>query len=736
MPNTIVNRNNTLTHKFGTFQGVFLPSILTILGLIMYLRLGWLVANAGIIPLILIISLSSLITFLTSLSIAATATNMKIGVGGAYYMISRSFGLEAGAAIGIPLYLAQALGISFYVAGFSESIQLVFPDIESTYINVITLSILTTIALISARTALKIQFIVFLLIVSSLLAFFFGIIQLPTLPNPSIALSSFPISFWVAFAIFFPAVTGIEAGISMSGDLKSPSRSLPLGTLLSVGISYIIYLIIPILFVLKVPLEDLNHNTLIMKEVAIWGLPIILGIWGATLSSALGALLGAPRTLQALSKDKLMPSILSKGFSEDNTPRYGILFTFLIALGGTLIGNIDVIAPILTMFFLTSYGFLNLAAGLEGFLQNPSWRPSFQFKYSWALSLIGSILCFAVMFMINPGVTIIAITLCSGIFTLIKVKGLSSNWDDIRYSLLEYLARYSIYNITKSRNNARSWRPKLLVLSGSVQNRWHLIEFANKITSNRSFLTIASLISQATVDEHKISQLESIIREYLNKKQIQALVEVCNTQANINIFESAQQLIKYYGMGTLSPNTILLGGCRTPSNLEHYVDLLISTHSLQKNIIILSNNKEDPLTQNNNISVWLSKNKQNASLMLAFAHMLQQNTNAQLTLQSLVFKEEEKEGAQSYFTQFIKDSRIKATTKVTLCNNSDNIFPTLLNNSHKSDTIFLGMRSPSPSETKEEYLQYYKSLITELSSHSNFVLVLVAEPIDFEAIFL
>ena len=277
---------------FGLFKGVYIPSTLTILGVIMYLRMGWVVSHVGLVATLLIICMSTIITFLTALSISATSTNMKVGTGGAYYMISRVLGVEAGAAIGIPLYLSQALGISFYIVGFSESISYLAPGVNHLWVSIGTLVALALLAWISADLALKIQTVVFLVIIASLVSFYTGPLDGPIdlvdkpLPDGSDE------GFWAVFAVFFPAVTGILTGVSMSGDLKQPSRSIPVGTILAVVTGFIIYMSIPVLLSMRAPDYELRNDPLIMVRLAWFGPLIFLGLWGATLSSALGSLLG------------------------------------------------------------------------------------------------------------------------------------------------------------------------------------------------------------------------------------------------------------------------------------------------------------------------------------------------------------------------------------------------------------------------------------------------------------
>ena len=265
-------------YQFSAFKGVYTPSLLTILGVVMYLRFGWVLGNVGLASTLVIVTLSTAITFLTGLSLSALATNMKIGGGGAYYMISRSLGVEVGGAIGLPLFLAQAFGVSFYVAGFSESIARLAPAWSPTLIGIVSLVALTLLAYRSADLALRMQFIVLTMIAASLVSLFAG--SAPTgFPPSAEAPAIDPEPFWAVFAVFFPAVTGIEAGLAMSGDLRDPSKSLPRGTLAAVGTSYLVYLAIPI-FLSRVvhDRQALMTNSLIMRDVAAWGPLILLGL--------------------------------------------------------------------------------------------------------------------------------------------------------------------------------------------------------------------------------------------------------------------------------------------------------------------------------------------------------------------------------------------------------------------------------------------------------------------------
>jgi len=234
----------------GTFGGVFTPSILTILGVIMYLRFGWVVGNVGLLATLLIVVMCTGVTFITALSMASIATDRRVGGGGAYFMISRSLGIETGGAVGIPLYFALALSMALYVIGFAEIVGDVFPNLDPRWVGVVTAVVVAGLAIRSANLAIRSQYIVMAVIGLSLLSFFLGgpVEESQLDLTGAAAPPELTVGFWVVFAVFFPAVTGIEAGVNMSGDLKSPARSIPRGTLAALGVGFLVYMTMPFFF--------------------------------------------------------------------------------------------------------------------------------------------------------------------------------------------------------------------------------------------------------------------------------------------------------------------------------------------------------------------------------------------------------------------------------------------------------------------------------------------------------
>ena len=156
--------------KFSTFGGVFTPTLLTILGVIMYLRMGWVVGNAGLLGAWLIIIIAFLITLCTALSMSAITTNIRIGAGGAYAIISQALGLEVGGSLGIPRYISQGLAVTMYIFGFREGWLGIFPNHDPFLVDIIVFAVLIGIAYISADLAIKTQYIIMGIIVLSLIS--------------------------------------------------------------------------------------------------------------------------------------------------------------------------------------------------------------------------------------------------------------------------------------------------------------------------------------------------------------------------------------------------------------------------------------------------------------------------------------------------------------------------------------------------------------------------------------
>jgi hypothetical protein len=578
-----------------------------------------------------------------------------------------------------------------------------------------------------------VQFGIFAAIALSLASFFLGNPSAEALTVPLDAVIPPVAGFWVVFAVFFPAVTGIEAGLGLSGDLKNPAKSLPLGTLLAITTGYLVYMIMPVFLNSKIPDSNLlliDPN--IMSTVARWAPLVILGVFAASLSSALGSLLGAPRTLQALALDRIIPRFIGRGFGKDKAdPRIATALSSLVALAAVLLGDLNLIAPILSMFFLLSYGLLNLSAGLEGLIESPSWRPRFRIHYG--VPLLGAAICFAAMLMINAGATLVAIFVTVMVFYLVKRRRLNAHWADMRYGLLTLLVRFSIRRLNKLRPDERTWRPNILALSGSPKSRWHLVEMANSLTQHSSALTVASILPVEDWSADKVQAMEESLRDYLEKREVDAMVKIFPSP---DMLSGARALVRAYGYGPLTPNTILLGDTENRSSFNEFAELIRLVYRTRRNLVMLRESDVETAEDPDEIHVWWGGNKDNIGLMLTLAYQIQKSPiwkQSKLILKTIVASEEEREAARERLENFIEEQRVPAEADV-LIKHLPSFYDIIRESSADAGLVFMGMRPPGEEESIEDYSGYYGNLMETTTEMPPLAFVLAAEAIEFRKV--
>ncbi|HSG49832.1 MAG TPA: hypothetical protein VLA43_18560, partial [Longimicrobiales bacterium] len=716
----------------GTFAGVFTPSILTILGVIMYLRFGWVVGNVGLPGTLLIVTLATSITFLTALSVAAIATDQRVRTGGAYYMISRSLGLETGGAVGIPLFLAQGLSVALYTVGFAESVVQVFPSLSVRWVGIAVTVAVAALALVSARAAIRAQYVIMAAIGLSLLSLLFG----GSVDPEPMGLLGAPVAeaagFWQVFAVFFPAVTGIMAGVNMSGDLKSPGESIPRGTFAAIGAGYAIYMILPVVLALRASADSLVTDPLIMRRMAVWGDAILLGVWGATLSSAVGSILGAPRVLQALARDGVLPARLSwlgRGSGPEDEPRLGTVVTLGLALAAVSLGDLNLIAPVLTMFFLTTYGILNVAAGVERFLGSPSFRP--RFKVHWAFSLLGAAGCVGVMLLINALATAVAAALVTAVFVWLERRGLQATWGDVRRGVWMAVTRAGLLRLTRESDDPRNWRPHILVLSGAPQRRWHLVELADAVSHSRGLVTVATVVPEEAVDTARRRTLENSIQEFMAKRGVQGLTRVMPAPTYL---VGAKRLVEAYGLGPLSPNTFLLGASQQAEDRAAYCALLEHLYAHRRNVVVVRDDESGGFRERRRIDVWWGGLKGNGSLLMILAYLLRTSLpwrGAEVRLKMVVPNEKAAAGARANLAGVAEATRTGLIPQVLVPNGRP--FHDLLHESSRdADLVLMGMRAP----TGDDYQSYYQALQARTAGLPMTLFVLAAEEVAFRDVLL
>jgi len=617
-------------HKFGTFGGVFTPCTLTILGVIMFLRFGQVVGQAGVVAAILIVLCAKAITVLTGFSLAAIATNTRVKGGGAYFLISRSLGVEFGGTIGVFFYLAQAVSVSMYVVGFSEAFLGAFPQLGWSFRSVATAVNLVTFLCVyrGAGWAIKVQYGILAILLLSIVSFVAG--ALPDISGTTLRVGLQPAylpgaSFFTLFALFFPAVTGIMAGANMSGDLRDPGRAIPVGTLSAIGVTTIIYLGMALLLAAGRSQAELVADPFVVKSMAWSPLLINAGVFAATLSSALGSMMGAPRILQAFARDDIFKWVkpFGQGRGPGNEPRRATVLTFVIAQAGVLLGDLDAIAPVITMFFMITYGTLNLACFYESFTRNPSYRPTFRFSH-WSMALLGALGCLAVMFLMNPLWAVVAMGAMAALYGTIGRSEVRARWGDVTSGVAYERARKALLKLEDERYHPKNWRPTFLALSGGVWKRYHIAEYAYWLAAGRGVLTLGHILTGEVEDRlTQRRQAEKQLRKFIRDEELTAFPVVV---VETDLSEGIKALLQCHGIGGVRPNAVLLGWSQDPERRGAFCDTLRLAQRFERSILIVKCNEERERWEAppGSVDIWW-RGPRHGSLALLLAYLLKQN---------------------------------------------------------------------------------------------------------------
>ena len=706
--------------KFGTFLGVYTPSVLTILGLILYLRLGWVLGNLGLTHTILTVLIASSITFITGLSASAIATNIRIGVGGEYYMISHSLGLEFGGAIGIPLYLCRTLSLTFYSFGLAEGIVHLFsrwtgsiPEFAVPAITAGIIIVVTALSGKSASLALKLQVPIMIAVGVSLIALVSGALSTGFRSPETVATyRTAPQGFWYVFAIFFPAVTGFTAGVGMSGDLKDSSRSIPKGTLLAVLTGAVIYILVPVIFSItnSASFEELaSPGVKAWTTTALFGSVLVFaGMWGAILSSAFGSALTGPRVLQALSEDGLAPKFLSR-LSPEGQPTVATWITGIIALSAVFLGSLNAVAQFVTILFLTLYVIINLSAAVEKLVRDPSYRPTI--NVPWYVSILGSLGAVFVMFLLNPAACIVAIGVEVIIYFTLRKKSLGKRWGDVRAGFWFALTRYALTKLQGHTFHPRNWRPNITVFTEEIEKEIDMVYLAACLNQNRGVVSACQILEgRLSRDYFDIEKMEKHMRDVLAREDVSAFCEV-NVAPEFVI--GAIDVTQNNGVGSLRSNTVMFGWPNDDVKLDLMLMVMRTIARIGKSTIItkLSHLKNRDVYRR--IDIWWGGMENNGDLMLLFAHLLHMNpvwNEAEIVLRSIVDDPSKKKEAETGLAETIKAVRIKARGEVIVNESGADIPVIIKDNSGDADITFMGLMIP---ESGHEH-RYSKKLI-ELS---------------------
>ncbi len=706
---------NRRSHGFGTAP-VFFTAISTILGAILFLRFGFAVGTLGFTGVIAIVLLGHMVTIPTALAISEIATNQRVEGGGEYFIISRSFGLNIGATIGLALYLSQAISVAFYVIAFTEAFEPFFDwmrtaqgiDLPRQAISLPAMGILSALILIrGANMGVKALVVIVAILAGTLVLFFAGTTEYAETNGYSFIDSSFRNSdqFFLVFAIVFPAFTGMTAGVGLSGDLKRPRKSIPRGTLMATFIGMIAYVFIAWKLNVSASPEDLSGEQLIMSKIAIWGPWVIpIGLAASTISSAIGSVMVAPRTLQALSYDHLFPlprlnRFLSKGKKEDNEPFNASLITCMIAFGFVMIGSVDLVAEIISMFFMVTYGALCLISFLNHFGSDPSYRPTF--KSRWYLSLLGFLMSFWLMFKINWVYAFVAIASMIVIYLLISRyhknrKGLQSIF---RGAIIQLNRKLQVYLQKSTRiKKSEEWRPAVVCISGASFIREEAFYLLEWIAHKYGFGTYIHLI-EGYYSRQTHNEAQNMLDKLIEKAEARKNNVYIDTLISPSYTSAIAQTIQLPGISGMDNNMMLFEFDKTrESEIEQIIDNIKLVKAGNYDVCILGSSHKR-FNFKEGIHVWIrSFDYQNSNLMILLSYIISSHPDwakGKIKIFDIV-NEEEVDQVRENMLELVKTGRIPITEKnIQIIRKDENVSSKKLISEHSSQAglCIIGFRA-------------------------------------------
>ncbi|XP_019937467.1 solute carrier family 12 member 2 isoform X2 [Paralichthys olivaceus] len=638
--------------KFGWIKGVLVRCMLNIWGVMLFIRMSWIVGQAGIALACLIVAMATAVTTITGLSTSAIATNGFVRGGGAYYLISRSLGPEFGGSIGLIFAFANAVAVAMYVVGFAETVvelltaadAIMMDEINDIrIIGTITVILLLGISVAGMEWEAKAQIFLLIVLITAIINYFIGTF-IPVKAKESFGFFGYDSAimwenmgpnfrgetFFSVFSIFFPAATGILAGANISGDLADPQLAIPRGTLLAILITGIVYLGVAVSTgscIVREASGNVNdtlssqfmsnctdaackfgydfsscteenpckygllNDFQMMSMVSGFGPIISAGIFSATLSSALASLVSAPKVFQALCKDNIYPGLamFAKGYGKNNEPLRGYILTFGIALAFILIAQLNIIAPIISNFFLASYALINFSVFHASLANSPGWRPSFKYYNMW-VSLAGAVLCCVVMFVINWWAALLTNVIVLGLYIYVSYKKPDVNWGSSTQALTYHQALTHTLHLTGVEDHIKNFRPQCLVMTGYPNSRPALLDLVHSFTKNVGLMICGHIRTGYRRPNFKdLSTDQSRYQRWLLKNETKAFYTPVFAE---DMRQGTQYLLQAAGLGRLKPNTLVLGFKNDwrdgdMMNVETYITMIHDAFDFQFGAVIL-----------------------------------------------------------------------------------------------------------------------------------------------------
>ena len=712
--------------KFGTFGGVFTPTLLTILGVIMYLRLGWVVGNAGLLGAWLIIIIAFLITICTALSMSSITTNIRIGAGGAYAIISQSLGLEVGGSLGIPRYISQGLAVTMYIFGFREGWLSIFPGHSPFMVDVMVFILLFAIAYKSAELAIKTQYFIMGIIAFSLItivfASYFGSMQIPTEDaarwgtfRGSVENNFSGTDFWMVFAVFFPAATGIMAGANMSGELENPKQSIPKGTLYAIGVSFVVYMLLALWIARSASEQELISNYNILIERSFWPPAMIAGLLGATFSSALASILGSSRILFAMGQHRVLPKGGWLAFQDElGQPRNAMIVTGILIFTTMLLRDLNAIAPLVTMFFLVTYAMLNIVVIIEQNLGLISFRPVF--KVPRFVPWIGLTSSLFAMFIINPTISLVSWALMFVVYGILSRSDLETPFEDVRSGLFSSFSEWAAkHTAALTHKQERSWKPNLLVPctdASAVQGSFTLIK---DIAYSKGSATLMG-ISKKVGDKDKLLERLNDIAGAFRRSGVYSSTSLMKTDSFAEGVNFGNQALT---SAFFKPNIIFLTMNESEKAVNDFPSIIKEARDLDIGVMLFVLHPKALLGQRQKINLWIDdrmghwnidKDVGNIDLAILIAFKLMQNWQADIRFISVINEEVDRARAEQFLKDIIDLARLPINDTMTLDGDLDQL---VLSGPYADVNIF--------ALSEDIQLDYYKGMIDKTNSSCLFI---------------
>ncbi|XP_063050860.1 solute carrier family 12 member 2-like [Engraulis encrasicolus] len=651
VPSKEKKESKSTSVKFGWIKGVLIRCMLNIWGVMLFIRMSWIVGQAGIVLSCAIIMMAVAVTTITGLSTSAIATNGFVKGGGAYYLISRSLGPEFGGSIGLIFAFANAVAVAMYVVGFAETVVELLNSVDALMtdelndiriVGTLTIILLLGISVAGMEWEAKAQIVLMVILIAAIFNFFIGTFISTEAKEPmgffgyngAILMENMgpdfrdDETFFSVFAIFFPAATGILAGANISGDLTDPQVAIPKGTLLAILITGVVYLGVTVstgacivrdatgdhndsISIPNVNCTDaactlgydfsickeggckfgLQNDFQVMSMVSAFGPLITAGIFSATLSSALASLVSAPKVFQALCKDNIYPGLglFAKGYGKNNEPLRGYLLTFFIGLTFTLIAELNIIAPIISNFFLASYALINFSVFHASLANSPGWRPSFKYYNKW-VSLAGAILCCVVMFVINWWAALVTNVIVMALYIYVGYKKPDVNWGSSTQALMYNQALSHCLHLTGVEDHIKNFRPQCLVMTGYPNSRPALLNLVHSFTKNVGLMVCGHVrigLRRPVYKEMLSDQLRC--QRWLLKNHTKAFYTPVFAK---DLRDGAHYLLQATGLGRLKTNTLVLGFKNNwrdgeMKDVEIYINTIHDAFDLQYGVVLL-----------------------------------------------------------------------------------------------------------------------------------------------------